>query len=177
MKLTLSVRSFQVPETPLTSACPPSLPSVPTSRATRVTSEANAPSWSTIVLTVLAVSRNSPVSGRPSMSSAIVCDRSPFATAPMTRATSVVGCTRSTISVFTESMQPLHAPPVLPIGGALRGLALFADDAADPRHLGAELLVHFDHVVEGVGDLSCDAGLVQRHPGREIALFHGHQHG
>ena len=42
MKLTLSVRSFQVPATPGTSAWPPSFPSVPTSRATRVTSEANA---------------------------------------------------------------------------------------------------------------------------------------
>ncbi len=41
MKFTLSVRSFQVPPTPFTCACPPSLPSVPTSRATRVTSEAN----------------------------------------------------------------------------------------------------------------------------------------
>ena len=40
MKLTLSVRSFQVPATPGTPAWPPSLPSVPTSRATRVTSEA-----------------------------------------------------------------------------------------------------------------------------------------
>ena len=39
MKLTLSVRSFQVPATPGTAAWPPSLPSVPTSRATRVTSE------------------------------------------------------------------------------------------------------------------------------------------
>ena len=36
--LTLSVRSFQVPATPRTCAWPPSLPSVPTSRATRVTS-------------------------------------------------------------------------------------------------------------------------------------------
>ena len=36
--LTLSVRSFQVPDTPFTSAWPPSLPSVPTSFATRVTS-------------------------------------------------------------------------------------------------------------------------------------------
>ena len=42
MKLTLSERSFQVPVTPGTCAWPPSLPSVPTSRATRVTSEANA---------------------------------------------------------------------------------------------------------------------------------------
>ena len=40
MKLTLSVRSFQVPPTPCTSAWPPSFPSEPTSRATRVTSEA-----------------------------------------------------------------------------------------------------------------------------------------
>ena len=40
MELTLSVKSFHVPETPRTSAWPPSLPSVPTSRATRVTSEA-----------------------------------------------------------------------------------------------------------------------------------------
>jgi hypothetical protein len=40
MALTLSVRSFHVPATPFTSAWPPSLPSEPTSRATRVTSEA-----------------------------------------------------------------------------------------------------------------------------------------
>ena len=38
MTLTVSVRSFQVPATPGTCAWPPSLPSVPTSRATRVTS-------------------------------------------------------------------------------------------------------------------------------------------
>ena len=37
--LTDSVRSFQTPETPLTCAWPPSFPSVPTSRATRVTSD------------------------------------------------------------------------------------------------------------------------------------------
>ena len=42
MTLTLSVRSFQVPATPGTSAWPPSRPSVPTSRATRVTSAAKA---------------------------------------------------------------------------------------------------------------------------------------
>ena len=38
--LTFSVRSCQMPPTPSTCAWPPSLPSVPTSRATRVTSEA-----------------------------------------------------------------------------------------------------------------------------------------
>ena len=41
IELTLSVRSFQVPATPGTCAWPPSLPSVPTSRATRLTSAAN----------------------------------------------------------------------------------------------------------------------------------------
>ena len=41
MKFTESVRSFHVPATPFTSAWPPSRPSVPTSRATRVTSAAN----------------------------------------------------------------------------------------------------------------------------------------
>jgi len=40
IEFTESVRSFQVPATPRTSAWPPSLPSVPTSRATRVTSAA-----------------------------------------------------------------------------------------------------------------------------------------
>ena len=39
--LTFSVSRFQVPDTPSTSACPPSLPSRPTSRATLVTSAAN----------------------------------------------------------------------------------------------------------------------------------------
>ena len=49
-----------VPATPRTSAWPPSLPSVPTSRATRVTSDANAFSWSTIVLMTFLSSRISP---------------------------------------------------------------------------------------------------------------------
>ena len=52
MEFTESVKSFQVPATPRTTAWPPSLPSVPTSRATRVTSEAKALSWSTVVLMV-----------------------------------------------------------------------------------------------------------------------------
>jgi len=48
IELTLSVKSFQVPETPSTSPARDAL-SVPTSRATRVTSPAKALSWSTIV--------------------------------------------------------------------------------------------------------------------------------
>ncbi len=60
IRLTLSVRSFHVPATPCTCAWPPSLPSVPTSRATRVTSEAKPLSWSTIMLMVFLSSRISP---------------------------------------------------------------------------------------------------------------------
>ena len=77
IELTESVRSFQTPETPFTCAWPPSLPSVPTSRATRVTSAAKEESWSTIVLTVVPMRRNSPLIGRPSIVSSIFCDRSP----------------------------------------------------------------------------------------------------
>ena len=58
-----------------TSAWPPSLPSVPTSRATRVTSEVNTPSCSIIVLTMVAERRNSPSSGRPSTSRRTVCEQ------------------------------------------------------------------------------------------------------
>ncbi len=74
IELTLSVRSFHVPATPGTTAWPPSLPSVPTSRATRVTSDANAFSWSTIVLMVFFSSRISPFT-----STVILRDRSPLA--------------------------------------------------------------------------------------------------
>src|SRR6266571_2401330 len=103
MVLTLSVSSFQAPPTPLTSAWPPSLPSVPTSRATRVTSLAKRRSWSTSVLTVLAVLRNWPCKRRPSISSGIVCDRSPPATARMTRPISMFGRERSSMRALMAS--------------------------------------------------------------------------
>ncbi len=45
MRLTESVRSFHTPATPCTRAWPPSSPSVPTSRATRVTSDWKEESW------------------------------------------------------------------------------------------------------------------------------------
>ena len=106
--LTDSVRSFQTPETPFTCAWPPSLPSVPTSRATRVTSEVKTESCSIIVLTSFAERRNSPLSARPSTSSSIDWLRSPLATAPMVRATSAVGRTRSSISVLIGV--DLHGP-------------------------------------------------------------------
>ena len=82
MPFTDSVRSRHVPLTPLTSAWPPRTPSVPTSRATRVTSSANDESWSTIVLIVFFSSRIS-----PRASTVTFCERSPSATAVVTCAT------------------------------------------------------------------------------------------
>ena len=81
IELTLSVKSFQVPPTPFTDAWPPSFPSVPTSRATRVTSEAKALSWSTMVLMVFFTSRISLLT-----STVIFFDKSPLATAVVTSA-------------------------------------------------------------------------------------------
>ncbi len=63
-----------------------------------------------MVLAVVAARRYWPLSGWPSTSSAMVCDRSPLATAPITRAISVVGRTRSSIRVLTELMMVAQPP-------------------------------------------------------------------
>ena len=105
MKLTLSVRSFHVPPTPGTCAWPPSLPSVPTSRATRVTSDANAFSWSTIVLIVFLSSSTSPLT-----STVILRDRSPRATAVVTSAMLRTCVVRFAASKLTLSVRSFHVP-------------------------------------------------------------------
>ncbi len=83
IEFTLRVSSAQTPLTPRTCAWPPRRPSVPTSRATRLTSSAKSPSCSTIVLMVFFSSSSSP---RTSMLIDLL--RSPFATAVVTRAIS-----------------------------------------------------------------------------------------
>ncbi|OLE63552.1 MAG: hypothetical protein AUG04_04760 [Deltaproteobacteria bacterium 13_1_20CM_2_69_21] len=108
--LTLSVRSRQMPLASGTAAWPPSFPSVPTSFATRVTSAPKELSWSTIAFTVVPMRRNSPFTGCPSISSAIFWVRSPSATATSTRATSVVGWTRSAIKALIESTEVFQEP-------------------------------------------------------------------
>ena len=114
IEFTDSVRSFHTPVTSLTCAWPPSLPSVPTSRATRVTSEVNTLSCLIMALTMFAERRNSPCRLRPSTLSGTVCNRSPRATAVIVRVTAVVGQSRSSINVLTESSMPAQAPPVRP---------------------------------------------------------------
>ena len=103
--LTLSVRSFQVPETPSTWAWPPSLPSVPTSFATRVTSAAKVESWSTIVLIVPESCAISPFA-----STVIFCERSPFATAVVTSAIARTWPVRLPASWLTLSVRSFHVP-------------------------------------------------------------------
>ena len=87
MAFTESVRSFQVPDTPGTSAWPPSCPSVPTSRATRVTSEVNSDSWSTMPLKTVAISPSRPVGvlGQPGAEVAVAYRGQPGQQLPQPR--------------------------------------------------------------------------------------------
>src|SRR5258705_268568 len=149
MLFTESVRSFHVPATPFTSACPPSSPSVPTSRATRVTSDAKLESWSTIVLITFLICRIS-----PRTSTVIFCARSPFA-----------------IAVATFAM--LRSCTVrLPAQLAFR--AHFARHARHFRREGRKLV---DHRVDRVLQLEDFALDVDRDLLRQVALRDGRRHG
>ena len=78
---------------------------MPTSRATRVTSDANEFNWSTIVLMVSFSSRISPFT-----STVIFFDRSPFATAVVTCAMLRTWLVRLPAIRFTESVRSFHVP-------------------------------------------------------------------
>ena len=106
IEFTLSVRSFHTPATPVTWAWPPSLPSVPTSRATRVTSDAKELSWSTIVLIVFLSSRISPFT-----STVIFLFSSPLATAVVTSAMLRTCDVRLPAMEFTLSVRSFQVPP------------------------------------------------------------------
>ena len=143
MKFTLSVRSRQVPETPFTCAWPPSLPSVPTSRATRVTSAANEDSWSTIVLIVDASWATSPFA-----STVILRERSPCATAVVTSAMFRTWSVRLFASVLTFSVRSRQVPETPIDLGLAAELALGADLLGDARDLGGEGRELVDHRVD-----------------------------
>ena len=78
---------------------------MPTSRATRVTSEENDDSWSTIVLTVFFSSSISPATCTVTLR-----DRSPFATAVVTRAMSRTCAVSRYAIVLTESVRSFQDP-------------------------------------------------------------------
>ena len=67
-------------------------------------------SWSTMALTVRADPEELALQRLASISSAIFCVRSPSATAPITRATSIVGRTRSSTSALIESIEAPQDP-------------------------------------------------------------------
>ena len=168
MKLTLSVRSFQVPATPGTCAWPPSLPSVPTSRATRVTSPAKALSWSTMVLMVSFSSRISPFT-----STVILRERSPRATAVVTSAM-LRTCAGQVAGHGVD-----RVGKIFPGAGDARhhGLSAelafgtdFAGHARDFRSEGPQLV---DHGVDGFFELENFAAHVHRDFARKIAAGHG----
>ena len=133
IRFTFSVRSLHVPVTPSTSAWPPRLPSVPTSRATRVTSSANDESWSTIVLIVFFSSRIS-----PRASTVIFCVRSPFATAVATSAMLRTWSVRFDAMPFTVSVRSRHVPLTSSTSAWPPRRAFGADLARDARDLGGE---------------------------------------
>ena len=143
MKFTDSVRSCHVPETPFTWAWPPSLPSVPTSRATRVTSSAKDPSWSTMVLIVDLSWRISPLA-----STVIFWDRSPPATAVVTWAMLRTWLVRLPASWLTLSVRSFHVPRDAPHLGLAAELALGAHLAGHPGDLVGEGRELVDHGVD-----------------------------
>ena len=171
IELTESVRSFQVPATPRTSAWPPSLPSVPTSRATRVTSEANALSWSTMVLMVFFSSRIS-----PRTSTVILRDRSPFATAVVTSAMLRTWLVRLPAIEFTRIGQILPGAGDAVHVRLAAELAFGSDFARHARHFRGEGVELVHHRVDGVLQLQNFAAHIHRDLARKIALRDGRGH-
>src|SRR5207245_2226625 len=161
---TLWVSSFLVSATRGTWSWPPSLPSVPTSRATRVTSPENALSWSTIVLMVLFSSRISPFT-----STVIFFDSSPFATAVVTSAMLRTSPVRFAAIRFTLSVCSVYLPPPLPRTGrdrqlrSLPGFSFLPHLVADAANLLRDHFVCFDDVVERLRDFAIDPDEVHRH--------------
>ena len=146
---------------------------MPTSRATRVTSDANERSWSTIVLMVFFSSRISPLT-----STVIFFERSPLATAVVTSAMLRTWPVRLPAIELTLSVRSFHVPATPLHLGLAAELALGADLAGDARHLGGERAELVDHRVDGLGGaeelaLQRPAVDLQGHRLREVALGDG----
>ena len=174
--LTLSVRSFQTPPTPFTWAWPPSLPSVPTSFATRVTSPAKELSWSTMVLMVSFSSRISPFT-----STVIFFERSPFATAVVTSAMLRTWPVRFAAMRLTLSVRSFQVPATPFTLAWPPSLPFRPDLARDARHLGgegAELADHRVHDLADAQELAAERAAVdlELHGLRQVALGDGADH-
>ena len=175
IELTLSVRSRHTPVTARTCAWPPSLPSVPTSRATRVTSEVKTESCSIIVLTIVAEPQELALQG-PSIDIEPHGLQQIAARHRRDRLSDRAGRPQEILDQRVD--RAFHLAP-----GAMRqsqldalpGLALAPDDLADMRQLFRHALVGGDDLVERVGDLACEPGAIVGQAHREIAEANGLQ--
>ena len=175
IRFTLSVRSFQTPLTSWTCACPPSLPSVPTSRATRVTSDVNTPSWRIIVLTI----------GRRPQELAL--ERPAVDVEPDRLEQVALGHRRERRGHFGRGPEQvvdqridrrLHLTPGA--AGAIETSRAGASGPhgrpnARPAPARSDAGVGGRDVVEGVGNLAVQTRPVGRQANRELAIAHGEQ--
>ena len=176
IELTLSVRSFHTPVTSRTCAWPPSLPSVPTSRATRVTSEVKMPSCLIIVLTMVAERRNSPFE-RPAI------DFEPHGlqqVAARHRGDGAGHRRRRPQQIVDQGVDRcLHFAPgaarTTPNFTRWRVLPSRPDDLADLLELLGHPLVGGDDLVERIGDFAGETDFFMRQAGRKIPAPHGLQ--
>jgi hypothetical protein len=122
------------------------LPSVPTSRATRVTSDAKARNWSTMTLMASLSCRIS-----PRTSTVIFFDRSPFATAMVTSEMLRTCAVRLFAIELTFSVRSFHTPvtsrtlawpPSLPSVPTSRATRVTSD---------VKTLKLLDHAIDDVG--------------------------
>ena len=173
MRLTLSVRSAQAPVAPLTRTWPPSVPSVPTSRATRVTSAAKDESWSAIALTALAMRRNSPLARAP-----VGLERDALrevaARHGLDDAPDLGGGADEVVDQLVDGAE-VGRPGAAGLLGhrALGDAAVAPDRPADARQLLARALLPLGHAVVGVRELAHDAAVARGHAGAEVPRRRG----
>src|SRR6266404_2583051 len=118
--------------------------------------------------------RNSSFTGWPSSSIAIFCVRSPSATALMTRATSVLGCTKPLISELTELTICDH-PPVTPRNEAVSVIRPSRLTTRSTRVISSgQSFVKLGHAVEFLSDLAHHAAIaIDRYAGGKVAVGSG----
>ena len=116
---------------------------MPTSRATRVTSEAKVESWSTIVLIVFFSSRISP------LALTVIClDRSPFATAVVTSAILRTWSVSVPAMKLTLSVKSFHVPDTSLTSACPPRIPSVRNLARDARNLGGEVAQLIDHRID-----------------------------
>ena len=173
MELTESVRSFHVPATPGTTAWPPSLPSVPTSRATRVTSAVNTPKLLNHGVDdvrgaqELAFQRAA-IHVEPDGSRQVALGHGGNGVRDFRRGPKQVLNQRvdGDFHVVPRAAALLNANP-------FAGLAFFADRLANALQLQRHLFVSGHNLIEAVGDLAGQPRPGDRQAHAEVAVLHG----